>query len=161
MHLTVADGWHRGNNGGDDCGCFIGVKVSNVPLVLDSEVCAKQRNETIESVEAVDMGGPCIHFQLFDSHCHLQGPRIFKVAPILIGNSLDTGVIHFAINGDSEKDWHLVKEMSDTYPSVVPNFGLHPWYVSDRTDNWLNTLKKFFEVIPSAAIGEIGLDKGS
>lgn len=99
--------------------------------------------------------------KLFDSHCHLQDPRIFKVAPILIRNSLDTGVIHFAVNGVSEKDWHLVKEMSDTYPSVVPNFGLHPWYVSDRTDNWLNTLKKFLEATPSAAVGEIGLDKGS
>lgn len=99
--------------------------------------------------------------KLFDSHCHLQDPRILKVAPKLITKSLDTGVIHFAVNGVSENDWHLVKEMSDTYPCVVPNFGIHPWYVSDRTENWLNTLKKFLEATPSAAIGEIGLDKGS
>ncbi|KAL2495107.1 TatD related DNase [Forsythia ovata] len=102
-----------------------------------------------------------IMIKLFDSHCHLQDPRIFNVAPKLIREAIDTGVIHFAVNGVSEKDWHLVKEMSDSYPCVVPNFGLHPWFISDRTGNWLNTLKKFLEATPSAAVGEIGLDKGS
>ncbi|BBH08665.1 hypothetical protein Prudu_020916 [Prunus dulcis] len=34
-------------------------------------------------------------------------------------------------------------------------------YVAERTPNWLNTLKQFFEATPSAAVGEIGLDKGS
>lgn len=75
--------------------------------------------------------------------------------------ALDTGVLHFAVNGVSEKDWHLVKEMSDSHPAVVPNFGLHPWFISDRTPNWLKTLKDFLASTPSAAVGEIGLDKGS
>ncbi|KAI3456325.1 hypothetical protein Pfo_012988 [Paulownia fortunei] len=99
--------------------------------------------------------------KLFDSHCHLQDSRILNVAPKLIKEALDTGVIHFAVNGVSEKDWHLVKEMSDSYPSVVPNFGLHPWFISERTPDWLNTLKEFLAATPSAAVGEIGLDKGS
>ncbi|PIN10825.1 TatD-related DNase [Handroanthus impetiginosus] len=99
--------------------------------------------------------------KLFDSHCHIQDLRILNVAPKLIKEALDAGVVHFAVNGVSEKDWHLVKEMSETYPSVVPNFGLHPWYISDRTPNWMNSLKEFFATTPSAAVGEIGLDKGS
>uniref|UniRef100_A0A5B7AMB8 Putative deoxyribonuclease tatdn3 n=2 Tax=Davidia involucrata TaxID=16924 RepID=A0A5B7AMB8_DAVIN len=99
--------------------------------------------------------------KLFDSHCHLQDPRIFKMAPQLIRTALDSGVVHFAVNGVSEKDWHLVKQMSDRYPCIIPCFGVHPWYVSERTPNWLNTLKEFFESSPSAAVGEIGLDKGS
>ncbi|KAL6541119.1 hypothetical protein OROMI_025002 [Orobanche minor] len=99
--------------------------------------------------------------RLFDSHCHLQDSRVLNVAPKLIKEALDTGVVHFAVNGVSEKDWHLVKEMSNEHPSVVPNFGLHPWFISDRTPHWLKNLKGFLASPPSAAVGEIGLDKGS
>lgn len=66
--------------------------------------------------------------KLFDAHCHLQDPRIFHKAPQLIESTVDSGVRHFAVNGVSEKDWHLVKQMSEHYSSVVPCFGLHPWY---------------------------------
>lgn len=83
------------------------------------------------------------------------------MAPQIIRKALDNGVAHFAVNGVSESDWHLVKEMSDRHPSVIPNFGIHPWFVADRTPNWLNTLKEFFEANPAASVGEIGLDKGS
>ncbi|BFG20031.1 hypothetical protein CerSpe_063060 [Prunus speciosa] len=99
--------------------------------------------------------------KLFDAHCHLQDPRIFDKAPQLIPAAVDSGVVRFAVNGVSEKDWHLVKQISESYPCVIPCFGLHPWYVAERTPNWLNTLKQFFEATPSAAVGEIGLDKGS
>lgn len=99
--------------------------------------------------------------KLFDSHCHLQDPRVFNIAPQVIRTAHNKGVTHFAVNGVSEKDWCLVKEMSDKYPSVIPNFGIHPWFVADRTPNWMNTLKEFFETTPAAAVGEIGLDKGS
>ncbi|KAG9455344.1 hypothetical protein H6P81_008248 [Aristolochia fimbriata] len=99
--------------------------------------------------------------KLFDAHCHLQDPRIYHVAPQLIKTTLSSGVRRFAVNGVSEKDWHIVKEMADTYPSVIPCFGLHPWYVEDRSADWFKSMKGFFETTPSAAVGEIGLDKGS
>ncbi|CAL5409763.1 unnamed protein product [Camellia sinensis] len=99
--------------------------------------------------------------KLFDAHCHLQDPRIFNKVPQLIRTAVDTGIVCFAVNGITEKDWHLVKQMSESYPSVIPCFGLHPWFVTERTPNWLSTLKEFFESTPSAAVGEIGLDKGS
>ncbi|XP_011650815.2 uncharacterized protein LOC101220251 isoform X1 [Cucumis sativus] len=99
--------------------------------------------------------------RLFDAHCHLQDPRIFDKAPQLISAAVDSGVVRFAVNGISEKDWHLVKQLSELHPCIVPSFGLHPWYVPGRTPGWLEKLKEFFEAVPSAAVGEIGLDKGS
>ncbi|KAJ6756915.1 BINDING PROTEIN putative-RELATED [Salix koriyanagi] len=99
--------------------------------------------------------------KLFDAHCHLQDPRILNKTPQLIATALDTGVVRFAVNGVSEKDWNLVKEMGESYQSVIPCFGLHPWFIEERTPNWFNTLKEFFQITPSAAVGEVGLDKGS
>ncbi|KAH7524546.1 hypothetical protein FEM48_Zijuj06G0130900 [Ziziphus jujuba var. spinosa] len=101
--------------------------------------------------------------KVFDAHCHLQDPRIFSKASQVIAKAVDCGVVRFVVNGVSENDWHLVKQMSESYSNsvIIPCFGLHPWYVAERTPNWLNTLKQLFESTPSAAVGEIGLDKGS
>lgn len=65
--------------------------------------------------------------KLFDAHCHLQDPRILSKTPQLIKTAQEAGVVCFAVNGVSEQDWQLVKEMSETHPSVIPCFGLHPW----------------------------------
>lgn len=69
-----------------------------------------------------------------------------------------SGVVKFAVNGIHEKDWHLVKQMGEDYPCTTSNFGLHLWFVADRSPNWFQTLREFFEAIPSAAVGEIGLE---
>ncbi|XP_010525020.2 PREDICTED: uncharacterized protein LOC104802900 [Tarenaya hassleriana] len=97
--------------------------------------------------------------KLFDAHCHLQDPRIINEAGQLISEAVASGVYAFAVNGTSEKDWDLVKEMGEEYPSVIPCFGLHPWFIVNRTPCWFDTLKNFFETTPTAAVGEIGLDK--
>ncbi|KAG9455343.1 hypothetical protein H6P81_008247 [Aristolochia fimbriata] len=97
--------------------------------------------------------------QLFDAHCHLQDPRVFNVSSLLIKTALCYGIQLMAINGVSEKDWLRVKGMSDDYPSVVPCFGLHPWFLGDRSPNWFRLLKEYFQSTPAAAVGEIGLHK--
>ncbi|XVF30609.1 hypothetical protein REPUB_Repub16aG0073100 [Reevesia pubescens] len=97
--------------------------------------------------------------KLFDAHCHLQDQRVLDKAPQLIATANEAGVVYIAVDGITEKDWHLVKEMSDEYSSVIPNFGLHPWFVEGKSPSWFSTLKEFFEANPSAAVGEIGLDK--
>lgn len=44
--------------------------------------------------------------KLFDAHCHLQDPRIFHKAPQLIATTVNSGVLHFAVNGVSEVHAH-------------------------------------------------------
>lgn len=66
--------------------------------------------------------------KVFDAHCHLQDPRILSKAPQLIAKARKVGVAGFAVNGVSENDWHLVKQLGQSYPdSIVPCFGVHPW----------------------------------
>ena len=67
--------------------------------------------------------------RLFDAHCHLQDARIIRKTPQLIKEAQENGVVYFAVNGVCEKDWNLVKDMSLNHPSVIPCFGLHPWYM--------------------------------
>ncbi|KAI3855692.1 hypothetical protein MKX03_030549 [Papaver bracteatum] len=85
---------------------------------------------------------------------------MYNLSPQIIQTAIESGVTHFAVNGVSEYDWILVKKMSEDYPSsVIPCFGLHPWFITNRTSNWYNTLRDFFNSTPSATVGEIGLDK--
>ena len=41
---------------------------------------------------------------------------------------------------------------------IIPSFGYHPWYIHERTADWLRNLVHFLDEIPSA-VGEIGLDR--
>ena len=43
-------------------------------------------------------------------------------------------------------------------PVVLPSFGYHPWYVAERSADWLRELEKLLDQVP-AAVGEIGLDR--
>jgi TatD DNase family protein len=41
---------------------------------------------------------------------------------------------------------------------ILPSFGYHPWYLHERTGDWLKNLSRMLDTIP-AAVGEIGLDR--
>lgn len=64
------------------------------------------------------------------------------------------------VNGTSEQDWPQVARLCATHPDqLTPSFGLHPWNVPDRSENWLQTLREFLLQNRHAAIGECGLDR--
>ncbi|KAG0620589.1 hypothetical protein M758_4G228000 [Ceratodon purpureus] len=94
---------------------------------------------------------------LFDVHCHLQDSRILHKVPELIRAAREKGVQWMAVNGTSEEDWHVVKKMGEEHASVIPCYGLHPWYVNERSKDWLSKLKSMLESEPAAAVGEVGL----
>ncbi|XP_042458490.1 uncharacterized metal-dependent hydrolase YabD-like isoform X4 [Zingiber officinale] len=106
-------------------------------------------------MSGVGVGRQAEALRLFDAHCHLQDRRIAAVAPHLIRTALDCGVQRFAVNGVSEADWHIVKQMGDEYPSIIPCFGLHPWFVAERSPYWFRSLKEFLSATPAASVGEV------
>lgn len=95
---------------------------------------------------------------LFDSHCHLQDERIFYKIDEIIERAILSGVKYMLCCGSSEEDWERVGELSERFKSIIPAFGIHPWYISQRSENWESNLKIFLEKYPKSAVGEIGID---
>jgi TatD DNase family protein len=94
---------------------------------------------------------------LFDVHCHLQDNRIVDTAPSLIKAATKAGVKWMAVNGTSEADWEKVRQMSEHNSCIIPCFGLHPWWASQRSKDWLSKLRCMLQSVPCSTVGEIGL----
>lgn len=96
--------------------------------------------------------------KLFDSHCHLQDSRIAADAGNVVERALNKGVTGLLCCGSETNDWEDVLRLARRFPSVIPSFGIHPWYIHEVPPNWQEILKKYLLQVPSA-VGEIGLDQ--
>lgn len=96
--------------------------------------------------------------RLYDAHNHLQDDRFGGRQAELLSACRHVGVTRMVVNGACEADWPQVLALAQTHPEVLPSFGYHPWYLSERTALWCENLIRFLDQIP-AAVGEIGLDR--
>jgi TatD DNase family protein len=62
------------------------------------------------------------------------------------------------VNGATETDWPVVLRLAQSFSCILPCFGLHPWYVDERSGHWLEILESTLMTVP-AGVGEIGLDR--
>lgn len=99
-----------------------------------------------------------LSIQVFDAHVHLQASELTDGLEQALASAREQGIAGWACNGSAEADWPQVLDLARRFPGVVPCFGLHPWYVHERTSDWLAALERFLDAVPSA-IGEIGLDR--
>jgi len=95
---------------------------------------------------------------LVDCHLHLQDPDLAGRLDEVLGRARAAGVERLVVNGSSEDDWPAVLDLARRLPEVVPCFGLHPWYVGERSSRWIEALEGHLAAVPSA-VGEIGLDQ--
>ena len=68
------------------------------------------------------------------------------------------------VNSTSPKnDWTKVLDMWTRRPDVIlPQFGVHPWYVHEvlrEWQGWEGELRRMLQLVPTAGVGETGLDK--
>lgn len=87
----------------------------------------------------------------FDAHLHVVPDDVLLRAQGL-------GVTSFFVNGTSEVDWQDVIDLSGRILGVHVCLGLHPWYVMEASEKWLNRLEFLLMQNPRAMIGEIGMD---
>jgi TatD DNase family protein len=94
----------------------------------------------------------------FDAHNHLQDDRFGGRQDELLAACKKADIARMVVNGACESDWPQVLELARENKMVLPSFGYHPWYLHERTPDWLANLEKFLDAVPSA-VGEIGLDR--
>ncbi|MDP6795241.1 MAG: TatD family hydrolase [Verrucomicrobiota bacterium] len=96
--------------------------------------------------------------RLFDAHNHLQDDRFGGRQDELMADCAAVGLCRMVVNGTRESDWPTVATLAKRHDCVMPSFGLHPWFILDRSTEWVAKLEQQLDAWPSA-VGEIGLDR--
>jgi TatD DNase family protein len=81
-----------------------------------------------------------------DAHCHLSQPPA----------ELTVGAFY---NAARQSDWNQIVCVTDDRNNTYGAIGVHPWYVSEITDDWEIKLQDLLRKNPELFVGEIGLDK--
>ena len=95
-----------------------------------------------------------------DCHCHLSDPRILDLEEV-IKRSQEKGVSHFLLAGVGPEDWERQEKLAQQFPSMIlPCFGLHPYWVSDHSEEECEEALSILEtkLSKSLGLGELGLD---
>lgn len=95
----------------------------------------------------------------FDAHCHLHDERLAPFADDVARALEQLPLSAAVVNGTREEDWPAVRAYCERHPWAIPSFGLHPWYVRERTPAWREHLLSALDQTSRAVIGEIGLDR--
>ncbi len=95
--------------------------------------------------------------KLFDAHCHLQAFAFKRRMPGVMARAAEAGVTRMVCCGTAPDDWQEVKEIARAYESVIPSFGVHPFYMDRAGQGWRDMLRSYLAEEP-AGIGEIGID---
>lgn len=93
----------------------------------------------------------------FDTHCHIQDKRYGTQTCAVIERAGKAGVCHMVCCATNESDWEAVLRLAQKHVSVIPAFGMHPWYLDGIRPGWEKRLEHYLLHVPSA-IGECGLD---
>jgi TatD DNase family protein len=95
---------------------------------------------------------------IFDSHAHLQDPKLLPGICGVIERAVAAGVTGISSCGTSQADWPELAAITKRHECIFPSFGLHPWFVGTRKPGWDAELEEFLKRFPSAGVGETGLD---
>lgn len=73
------------------------------------------------------------HSPMFDAHCHLQLQPLYTNYHRHINNAQAAGVTYISVCGTCPgEDWRRLEKIHSAYPDcIIPNFGLHPWWIPE------------------------------
>ena len=79
--------------------------------------------------------------KLFDAHNHVQDDRLSPYLGDVMERARAAGVVAMGVKGCCEADWPRVVRLTEDHAGIHPSFGLHPWFIADRSAGWLQTLE--------------------
>jgi len=92
-----------------------------------------------------------------DSHCHLHDSRIISDIPWIEDRARVANVEYMVSCATMEDNFELTAQLSKDFNSILPCFGIHPWFVDSISEQWKEQLEHYLLAYPSG-IGETGLD---
>jgi TatD DNase family protein len=95
----------------------------------------------------------------YDAHQHFHFDALTPYRAAIDADLRAAGVRRVVVNGTSEEEWPVVAALARQYDWILPSHGVHPWDCGNRSPGWLAALRAQLVADPSAAIGEVGLDR--
>ena len=95
---------------------------------------------------------------MIDAHIHLDDKRFDNDRDELIKQAQDIGIKLFISPAVSVSGFTKLKELSKQYPSILPSYGLHPYFIKRHKKDDIKYLDLWLSTNQSCAIGECGLD---
>ena len=92
-----------------------------------------------------------------DSHCHLHDSRIISDIPGIEDRAKIANVQYMVSCATMEENFELTAQLSNKFDSILPCFGIHPWFADRISGQWKEKLEHYLLAGPSG-IGETGLD---
>ncbi len=95
--------------------------------------------------------------EFIDSHCHLHDSRIIFDIQSLTSRAKENKVKKMVTCATMEENFEITAQLSKMNPSILPNFGIHPWFIEGVSNQWKNNLEHYLESHLSG-VGETGID---
>jgi TatD DNase family protein len=96
--------------------------------------------------------------ELFDSHSHIEMPRLYPSAAAVVKRAKKVGVISVVVSPIEPKFYTKALDLMERFPGFIwPTFGLHPPRTTPRmVKQCMRLIREHSDRI--LAIGEVGLD---
>lgn len=95
---------------------------------------------------------------LIDSHVHLDDPRFDDDRDDVVKRALKAGISHMIVPAVTAARWAITKQVTDTFETVSPAYGLHPYFIDEHEIEHLDQLQTWIQQEQPIAVGECGLD---
>lgn len=95
---------------------------------------------------------------MIDAHIHLDDQRFDTDRSALIKQAQEAGITHFITPAVMASGFEKLTTLSIEYHSIVPSYGLHPYFIDQHQENDLKYLDLYLSTHQSCAVGECGLD---
>lgn len=96
--------------------------------------------------------------ELFDSHCHLNDPKLAADLPGVLERASAAGVKNMAVIGCNLRDSLFAVHLAEKYPQLIAAVGYHPSDSHGLDEQAFAELAELAALPQVRAIGEIGLD---